>query len=359
MLERERTDTSNLSPVGRYHTLASVKLNRNTSNVKSLVTSIAICSLFSGVLDAQTARLTAAPARPEPGAIVRLTLNAPGSRVDSVVSVSGRLAGEPLHFMHLTTGTWHSIGGIPVDSEGTLVAIAEIRRASGSTETVRVRFNLPKVPPPVAQPLAVDSSFTKPLDAATTARINRENERARDIGREAQNHAPMWTASFLKPRTSVVTSEFGSGRLFNGALTTRHLGVDFRGAVGEPIRAANRGVVALVDNFFLAGNVVYIDHGAGVVTAYFHMSKTLVAAGDTVKRGQVIGLVGSTGRVTGPHLHWAARYGAITVNPLDLLTFGGGWYPGVASSGTIAAKYRASSQARRAPASPPRAKRNQ
>jgi murein DD-endopeptidase MepM/ murein hydrolase activator NlpD len=260
--------------------------------------------------------------------------------------------------MHLTAGTWHSIGGIPVDTEGVLVGVAEIKRASGATETARVRFVLPKVPPPVAQPLAVDSSFTKPLDAETTARINRENERAREIGREAHNLPPMWTASFLKPRTSVVTSEFGSGRLFNGALTTRHLGVDFRGAVGEPVRAANRGVVALVDNFFLAGNVVYIDHGAGVVTAYFHLSKTLVAARDTVKRGQVIGLVGNTGRVTGPHLHWAARYGAITVNPLDLLALGSGWYPSVALSRTPAAKYRASSQARRAPASPPRAKRN-
>lgn len=307
-------------------------------NVKSFATLIAISCLYSGPLTAQAARLTAAPARPEPGAIVRLTLNVPVSRADSVVSVHGRLAGEPLHFMHLTAATWHSIGGIPVDTEGTLVAVAEIKRASGSTETVRVRFVLPKVPPPVAQPLAVDSSFTKPLDAETTARINRENDRARQIGREAHNHGPMWTASFLKPRTSVVTSEFGSGRLFNGALTTRHLGVDFRGAVGEPVRAANRGVVALVDNFFLAGNVVYIDHGAGVVTAYFHLSKTLVAAGDTVKRGQVIGLVGNTGRVTGPHLHWAARYGAITVNPLDLLALGSGWYPHPVPSRTSAAR---------------------
>jgi murein DD-endopeptidase MepM/ murein hydrolase activator NlpD len=164
------------------------------------------------------------------------------------------------------------------------------------------------------------------MDAATLARIDRENARAREIGRQAHDHAPMWTDSFIRPRTSVVTSEFGSGRLFNGALTTRHLGVDFRGAMGEPVRAANRGVVALVDRFFLAGNVVYVDHGGGVVTSYFHLSKTLVAAGDTVRRGQVIGLVGNTGRVTGPHLHWAARYGAVTVNPLDLISIGPAWY---------------------------------
>lgn len=290
-------------------------------------TSVAFFLSISSVAGAQApARLTANPARPEPGAIVKLTLTAPASDADAIVSVRGALAQEPLHFRRVAAGTWHAIGGVPVDTEGTLLANAVIQRASGKTEIARVRFTLPKIPPPVAQPLAVDSSFTKPMDAATIARIDRENARAREIGRAAHDHPPMWTESFLKPRTSVITSEFGSGRLFNGALTTRHLGVDFRGAMGEPIRAANRGVVALVDRFFLAGNVVYIDHGGGVVTSYFHMSKTLVAAGDTVKRGQVIGLVGNTGRVTGPHLHWAARYGAITVNPLDLISIGPGWY---------------------------------
>jgi murein DD-endopeptidase MepM/ murein hydrolase activator NlpD len=273
----------------------------------------------------ELARLTAVPARPEPGAILRLTLEA-STGTDSIVSVRGALAEEPLHFRVASPGIWHAIGGVPVEAEGSLVANAIIQRASGKTETARVRFTLPKIPPPVAQPLAVDSNFTRPLDAATTARINRENAKARAIGREAHDRAPMWTASFLKPRTSVITSEFGSGRVFNGQLNARHLGVDFRGAVGEPIRAANRGVVALVDNFFLAGNVVYIDHGGGVVTAYFHMSKPLVATGDTVKRGQVIGLVGKTGRVTGPHLHWAARYGELTVNPLDLVSIASGWY---------------------------------
>ncbi len=236
------------------------------------------------------------------------------------------MAGEPLHFIAASQGNWHAIGAVPVDTEGTLVASAEIRRASGKMETVRARVTLPKLPPPVAQPLAVDSSFTRPLDAATTARIARENARARAIGRHAHDSPPMWTASFIRPRSSVITSEFGSGRLFNGRMTSRHLGVDFRGAVGEPIRAANRGVVALVGNFFLAGNVVYVDHGGGVVTAYFHMSKPLVSAGDTVARGQIIGLIGATGRVTGPHLHWAARYGAITVNPLDLLSIDRNWY---------------------------------
>ncbi len=165
--------------------------------------------------------------------------------------------------------------------------------------------------------------FTRPLDSATEARVARENERAREIGRRSHDTPKMWSSPFLKPRPSRITARFGSGRSFNRTLASTHLGVDFAGKVGAPINAANRGVVALVANFFLAGNVVYIDHGAGVVTGYFHLSRTLVAEGDTVARGQQIGRVGATGRVTGPHLHWSARYGALTVNPLDLIAIGG------------------------------------
>jgi murein DD-endopeptidase MepM/ murein hydrolase activator NlpD len=95
--------------------------------------------------------------------------------------------------------------------------------------------------------------------------------------------------------------------------------VDFAGQPGDPVRAANRGVVALVDNFFLAGNVVYLNHGDGVVTGYFHLTEATVAVGDTVERGQQIGIVGATGRVTGPHLHWSARYGEHTFDPMGLL----------------------------------------
>jgi murein DD-endopeptidase MepM/ murein hydrolase activator NlpD len=288
--------------------------------------------LLAGAVGAQTARLTVAPARPEPGAIVRLTLAAPASHADEIASIHGSMAGEPLHFIRSASGAWHAIGAVPVDATGSLVANAEVSRTSGKTETVRARMVLPKLSPPVAQPLAVDSSFTRPLDSATAARVERENARAREVGKRAHDSPPMWSASFLRPRTSTITSEFGSGRLFNGKMTSRHLGVDFRGAVGAPVTAANRGVVALVDNFFLAGNVVYIDHGGGLVTAYFHLSKTLVSAGDTVTRGQTIGEVGQTGRVTGPHLHWAARYGAITVNPLDLVSLNQNWFGATAST---------------------------
>jgi murein DD-endopeptidase MepM/ murein hydrolase activator NlpD len=280
--------------------------------------------LFAGDAVAQRPALTISPANPAPGAIVRLTLRMPDG--DSALRISGLMSQEPLHFQKSSGSTWRAIGPVSVDAAGDVEAVAIVEHASGAVDTVTATVTIPK-PKPSTGParrraLSVSPRFTRPLDAETQARIDRENATAREIGRRAHDTAPMWTAPFIRPRAATVTSRFGSGRMFNGTLTSRHLGVDFHGGVGAPVRAANRGVVALVDNFFLAGNVVYIDHGGGVVTAYFHLSKALVAAGDTVSRGQEIGLVGATGRVTGPHLHWSARYGALTVNPLDLLSAG-------------------------------------
>ena len=96
------------------------------------------------------------------------------------------------------------------------------------------------------------------------------------------------------------------------------MGTDFAGAIGAPVRATNRGIVRVVGTFYLGGNVIYLDHGAGIVTAYLHLSRQLVQVGDTIARGAVIGEVGATGRVTGPHLHLIARYGSITVDPASL-----------------------------------------
>ena len=267
---------------------------------------------------AQSAALRISPAAPAPGSIVRLTLT---DSTSSAGAVYGEMAGEQVHFRPTARGVWVGYGPVPVDAIGEVNAFAIV---GGMPDTLRASITIPKPPPSrrrgAPRALAVSPRFTQPLDSATEARIARENATAREIGRASHSTERMWTLPFLKPRESLVTSRFGSGRMFNGTLSSRHLGVDFRGQVGQPVRAANRGVVALVGDFFLAGNVVYIDHGEGIVTAYFHLSKTLVAKGDTVSRGQEIGLVGSTGRVTGPHLHWSARYGAVTVNPLDLIT---------------------------------------
>lgn len=272
-------------------------------------------------------RLTIEPRQPAAGSLIRLTIDRLSGNADSSVQVSGTMAGEPLHFRNGGEGRLQALGAVPVDVADSVVASVRITRASGAVDTLRAVLPYPHVAPPITQRgrgaasrLRVDPRFTRAMDSVTEARIERENALARDVGRRAQDTPQLWTHPFLRPRAARVTSQFGTGRVFNGRVSSRHLGVDYRGSVGEPILAANRGVVALVAEFFLAGNVVYIDHGNGLVTGYFHMSETKVAVGDTVDRGQQIGLVGATGRVTGPHLHWSARFGALTIDPADLLS---------------------------------------
>ncbi len=287
---------------------------------------LVLLAAFAGQsLVAQEPSLVALPGTPAPGSLVELTLKAVDA-VDSVVAVSGYMSGERLHFARSESGAWRALGPVSVDATDSVPARVAVRRASGDVDSVVVFVTLPRRPPATAparrRQLAVSPRFTQPMSAETEARIARENERARGVGRDAHDTPVMWTESFINPRPSSITSRFGSGRMFNGTLSSRHLGVDFSGAVGTPVRAANRGVVALVDDFYLAGKVIYLDHGAGIVTGYFHLSRTLVAPGDTVEKGQQIALVGASGRVTGPHLHWNARYGAVTVNPLDLVRIG-------------------------------------
>lgn len=309
--------------VGRADEAASLIIlgNPTWSNglpllMRSFVAAVLALLALSGPLAAQDVRLSITPDNPLPGAFVRVEVS--GRAPHSVAALRGTIAGQPLHFTR-SGNSWMSLAGISVDAADSVVAQVVVTLGDGSSETLRARAIVPEMRVARSR-LSVSSRFTQPMDSATTARIARENAKAREVGRQSHGTPRLWRSPFLRPRPSTITSRFGTGRIFNGAVTSRHLGVDFRGAVGEPVRAANRGVVALVDTFFLAGTLVYVDHGAGVLTGYFHLGEALVAVGDTVQRGQVIGRVGESGRVTGPHLHWAARYGALSVNPLDLVT---------------------------------------
>lgn len=297
--------------------LVTLELVSRTSRRPRLAPLAALCTALTAPALAQSPRFSVAPQHPERGALVRLMLSGLGGVRDSVVAVEGTMAGEPLHFV-AARGSYRAIGAVPVDSATDVSAQAVVSWASGRADTLAAVVT-PRLLPPPSERLDVAPRFGQTLDSATEARVARENERAEEVGHRAHESPRSWTAPFLRPRASAISSRFGAGRTFNGQVTSRHLGVDFKGAVGSPVRASNRGVVALVDTFFLGGRVVYLDHGAGIVTGYLHLSRPLVAVGDTVVRGQTIGLVGATGRVTGPHLHWSARYGTLPVNPLDLL----------------------------------------
>jgi len=255
------------------------------------------------------------PRVPLQGSLVRLMLrSSPG---DSVTAVSGELAGEPLHFERFAEG-FRALGAVPFSAGDSAAAHFVVQRAGVADDTVLAAL-------PVAQRrvprerLRVAPQYAEPPESLAE-RIRLEQEMVQEVRRRAHQTPRLWQeAGFIRPSAGAVTSVFGVARVFNEVLRSRHWGVDFRARWGAPVHATNRGVVALVADLYYSGTTVLIDHGAGLVTGYFHLSRVLVSQGDTVELGQAIGRVGATGRVTRPHLHWFAAYGEITFDPLDLI----------------------------------------
>ena len=147
-------------------------------------------------------------------------------------------------------------------------------------------------------------------------RIDADNKAILDV--VSDPGPPQFTKPFLRPRGKV-TSTFGEWRTFNDGHRSQHLGFDIGARDGAKILAINAGTVVLVRDGFLTGQSVVIAHGGGIASAYYHLSQTLVAEGDKVKRGATIGRVGSTGRVTGPHLHVSVRVPGGFVDPATFL----------------------------------------
>ena len=258
-------------------------------------------------LQVRAFRLTTTPARPTAGSLVRIHL-AGRERV-----ASASLAGDSLHWHVSGADVMTALGAIPIDAEDSLAVV--VRFADGDSSSHWIRLTRKDWP---TERLNVAPRYGSKPDSALVARTDEESRRAFEVSRRSHDTPRLWTPGFVRPRPGRVTSGFGKGREYNGQLTSRHMGTDFAGATGTPVKATNRGVVALVDTFYYGGRVIYLDHGEGLVSAYMHLSRADVNAGDTVAKGQVIGRVGSTGRVTGPHLHWVVRYGSITTDPLSL-----------------------------------------
>lgn len=129
-----------------------------------------------------------------------------------------------------------------------------------------------------------------------------------------------WEEPFIVPIPGTTGGRnFGHRRIFNDQPRAPHSGADLTATTGTEILAANRGQVVLAKNLFFSGNAVFVDHGLGIFSVYLHLSEILVEPGDMVDRGQLLGLAGDTGRVTGPHLHWGVRAQGARVDPFSLL----------------------------------------
>ena len=145
-------------------------------------------------------------------------------------------------------------------------------------------------------------------------RIKRENDAIIRV-RERDTDTSWFADGFDWPAPGIISSLFGSQRILNGEPRAPHLAVDIAAPTGTPIHAPADGIVSLSDDYYLDGGFTILDHGHGVSTCYAHQSKQFVKQGDKIARGQVIGEIGATGRVTGPNLHWGMNWFQVGLDP--------------------------------------------
>ena len=155
------------------------------------------------------------------------------------------------------------------------------------------------------------------LDAQTLKRVRKESGNMKKLW-VAPFAKPLWEGPFVRPVPGEVIGPFGRSSIINEQPRSPHSGVDLRAKRGTPIKTMNNGMVALVGDHFFTGLTVVIDHGGGIQSMYFHLDKILVEVNQRVTKGEVIGLVGSTGRATGPHLHLGVRVIGARIDPLGL-----------------------------------------
>jgi murein DD-endopeptidase MepM/ murein hydrolase activator NlpD len=159
---------------------------------------------------------------------------------------------------------------------------------------------------------------TVDLDEKSVARWKAEQEQVKQALAE-NSRLKLWHSNFVEPVNGKRTGIFGSVRIMNGKPRNPHNGEDIGAPLGADVAASNDGVVRLTVDHVFSGKGVFIDHGLGFYTMYFHLSEVLVKNGDLVTAGQIIGKVGATGRATGPHLHWGVKLNGARVNPYSLL----------------------------------------
>ena len=165
--------------------------------------------------------------------------------------------------------------------------------------------------------LTVNPDLVNP-PAEALARIDAEARELSDIWAHGQPQR-LWSGPFVRPVPDEANSAFGTRSVYNGEARSPHSGADFLSPEGRPVKAPNAGRIVLAGARYFTGNTVIVDHGLGMFSLFAHLSEMDVKAGDTVAAGDLVGKVGATGRVTGPHLHWTVRVNGARVDPLSLL----------------------------------------
>lgn len=231
--------------------------------------------------------------------------------------VKGSFQNQEITFFPEKDGSFISLVGLDLDEKLGLkkIAIKGLGRGREMVESV-TRFRV--IERPFLQERITVSSLFDRFDEATSKRIHKEQEQ---MARIWTVHSPrrLWEGRFLAPVAGAITSPFGLRRIVNGSPRFPHGGVDLKASLGTDIAAANHGRVVLQEEFFFSGKSIVLDHGGGLYTMYFHLADFHAERGSEVRKGELIGWAGMTGRVTGPHLHWGVRLNGARVDPFQLL----------------------------------------
>jgi murein DD-endopeptidase MepM/ murein hydrolase activator NlpD len=228
--------------------------------------------------------------------------------------VSGSVLGQQLAFaFDVASGEWRALAGVDLDAKPGVRHTMRIARNKTESDTRTITIARRDFP---VRRLKVAPSFVDPSPEALE-QIGRDNKLL--AAAYAQVTPQRWTEPFLLPVDGKPTSNFGSRSYYNGQARSPHAGVDFMSGQGTPVRSPSHGRVALAAPLYFTGNTVIVDHGARLFSVFAHLSAMNVRDGDSVAPEAVVGLVGATGRVTGPHLHWSVRLNGARVDPLSLI----------------------------------------
>ena len=235
-----------------------------------------------------------------------------------LAAVEGRWGKGKIFFYPDGRGSFSALVGADVDAKPEASKFRlKARSQSGAEHESEMSIKV-KAKAFRTESFSVPPSFDQ-MTPETLEEIRREQAA---FTRVFENSVPerLWDAPFVRPVPHEASAaSFGSRRIINGTARAPHSGTDLSAPAGTEVVATNHGRAVLVGNFFFAGGSVVLDHGGGLFTMYFHLSELKVEEGATVKKGDVVGLSGATGRVTGPHLHWGARLANARIEPFELL----------------------------------------
>jgi murein DD-endopeptidase MepM/ murein hydrolase activator NlpD len=234
---------------------------------------------------------------------------------DPAVRVMGRFLSRTVGFFETSSGYAGLVGIDLEDPPGAHELTVEIQSPSDVRQlSYNVLVIKQKFP---AQHLTLPKDMVD-LDEASLVRVKAEQQQVRSV-LEVASADRLWNGGFIEPLTGTITGAFGRLRIINGQAKSPHNGEDISAPLGSDVLAIGNGIARLTVDHFFSGKGLFVDHGLGLFSMYFHLNDVLVRDGEPVTKGQVVGKVGASGRATGPHLHWAVRINGARVNPYALL----------------------------------------